>query len=100
MDNCWQCRLTVVGAKAQVERFQKSNWSRHLKVRHVELLENSPGRIAWQFDSTGSLLEPLRRLSRRWPKLVFLLDQEEEGQRKKGLAKAQAGQMAHCQFDY
>ena len=93
-------RLTVVGAKAQVRRFQKSNWNRQLKARHGDLLENSLVRVAWQFDSTGSLLEPLRRLSRRWPKLVLLLDHEEEGQRIKGLAKAQAGRMAHCQIEY
>lgn len=100
MVNCWHCRLTVVGSQARVERFQKSNWDRHLKARHGDLLENSPGRIAWQFDSTGSLLEPLRHLSRDWPRLVFLLDYEAEGQREKGLAKAQSGLMAHCQFEY
>ena len=100
MPEMWINRLTAIGSRPQVQRFRDSNWNRHLKARHGDLLENSPGRIAWQFDSTGSLLEPLRRLSRRWPKLVFLLDLEAQSQRKKGLAVVQAGRMAHCQFEY
>jgi hypothetical protein len=100
MDNCWHCRLTVLGSKARVERFQKSNWNRHLKASHGDLLENSPGRIAWQFETDDPAFEPMRKLSLRWPKLIFLLDYEVEGQREKGLAKAQAGLMAHSQFEY
>ena len=100
MDNCWHCRLTVLGSKARVEQFQKSNWNRHLKASHGDLLENSPGRFCCQFEAEDPPLESLKVLSLRLPKLVFLLDYEVEGQREKGLAKAQAGLMAHCQFEY
>jgi hypothetical protein len=93
-------RLTVIGARRQVHRFQQSTWATALGANHCELLENSPGRFSCQFDTEDPPLESLKRLSRRWPGLVLLLDHEEERQRIKGLAKAQKGQMAHCQFDF
>jgi hypothetical protein len=100
MDEPWQYRLTVVGSGAELRRLGKSHWNRRLNARHGELLENSPGRITWQFDSTGPLLERLKALSRHWPQLILLLDYEMERQRTKGLAKAQAGRVEHCQFEY
>src|SRR5437868_3923003 len=45
----WNNRLTVLGAKAQVQRFQKSTWNTALGARHRELLENSPCRFACEF---------------------------------------------------
>lgn len=100
MDNWWQNWFTVLGSVEQLRRFRKTNWKTRLQARHLELLENSPRRIAWQFDSTGPRVEPLRVLSRRWPRIIFLLDYEAEDQRIKGLAKAQAGRIAFCQFEY
>jgi hypothetical protein len=100
MPEMWVNRLTVIGPQHRVNRFQKSDWNSRLKATHSDLLENSPDRIAWQFDSTEPLLDRVGQLSRRWPKLVFLLEHEEEAQRIKGLAKAQAGQLSCCQFDY
>ena len=100
MPEMWINRLTVIGPQYRLKRFQESNWNRHLKAIHGELLENSPGRIAWQFESPRAVPDRLRQLSRRWPKLIFLLDHEQGVQRKKGFVKAQAGQIAHFQFDY
>lgn len=96
----WNNRLTVLGSKRQVQRFQKSNWNTALRVRHCELLENSPTRFAFEFTSERSLPESLRKLSRRWPRLTFLLDFESEAIRIKGLAKAKAGELEHCEISY
>src|SRR5438045_3948810 len=86
--NSWNNRLAVLGARSQVQRFQKSNWNTVLCTRHCELLENSPCRFACEFETERSLPEPLRKLARRWPRLTFLLDFESEAVRIKGLAKA------------
>ncbi len=52
------------------------------------------------FETDEPPLEPLRKLSRRWPRLVFLLDYEIESERTKGLLKAQTGRIASCQLEY
>jgi hypothetical protein len=83
-----------------VQRFQKSHWDRHLAARHGELLEDSPGRFACQFESEYSPLQRLGRLSRRWPRLVLLLVCESELERTMGLAKAKAGELEHCELKY
>jgi hypothetical protein len=93
-------RLTAIGSKRQVQLFQKSNWATALGARHCELLENSPARFACQFETEAPPLESLGELSRRWPRLTLLLDYEAEEERIKGLAKAQAGQIASCQLEY
>jgi hypothetical protein len=96
----WSNRLTVIGSKTQVQRFQKSNWDRRLRARYADLVENSPRRFACQFKTERFPLEPLRRLSRRWPRLTLLLDCESEEHRIKGLAKAKAGELDHCEINY
>jgi hypothetical protein len=93
-------RLMVIGAKAQVRQFQDSGWGKGLGARHGEWLENSPSRFVCEFETDAPPLDPLRILSRHWPGLILLLDYEEEEKRIKGLAKAAAGQIAHCQFEY
>lgn len=100
MPNWWNNRLTVVGSKRQVRLFQKTNWDRQLRVKHVELLENSPRRFACQFENQACLLQSLKKLSRRWRRLTFLLDFENEQKRIKGLAKAEAGELEHCEINY
>jgi hypothetical protein len=67
-----------------------------LHTRHGGLLENSPQRLACQFETERSPLEPLRRLSRSWPRLTFLLSYEEETKRIMGLAKAKAADPEVC----
>ena len=44
-------RLAVLGSKVQVQRFQASQWDRRLCARHCELLENSPSRLGFQFET-------------------------------------------------
>ena len=100
MDKHWNCRLTVVGPKQQVEALRESDWAGTLGARHCELLECSPGRFACQFETVQSPLESLKRLSKRSPGLVFLVDYETEGERIKGLAKATDGALEHCEFSY
>ena len=96
----WSNRLTVVGSKAEVQRFQESHWDRCLRARHGELLQNSPGRFVCMFDTESAPLESLRSLSRPWPRLVFLLERESEADRIKGLAKAKAGELEHWETKY
>ncbi len=99
MASC-QNLLTVVGASAQVQRFQDSHWERALKARHCELMRNSAQRFACQFVTESQPLEALSRLSRRWPELVFLMEFDLETSRIKGLGKAKAGKLDHSAISY
>lgn len=92
--------LTVLGPKEAVQRFLGSGWKKRLCGRYFELLETMPRRFGSLFETDEPPLEPIRRLSRRRPELVLILDYEVERQRIKGLVKAQAGLVATCQFDY
>ena len=91
-------RLTVIGAKHEVQRFQNSGWQKSLRIRYPEPLEFSPRRFVCQFDTESHDLRRLQRLSRRWPGLVLLLDFEVG--RIKGIAKARAGELEHCKISY
>jgi hypothetical protein len=93
-------RLTVLGAKEQVQRFLSSKWDRRLGARYGEWIENFPRRVVCLFETDEPPLASLRRLSRRHPQLILLLDWEVERERIKGLVKAQAGSITHCQFEY
>ena len=93
-------RLTVIGAQRQVQSFQKSTWATALGVKHGELLENSMGRFACQFETDDPPLESLKGLSRRWPTLTLLLDYEVQAKRLKGLAKAKAGTLMDHRVTY
>lgn len=93
-------RLTVIGSKPEVQRFQNSAWQKTLRVRHPDPLEFSPRRFVCQFETSVHDLQRLQRLSRRWPGLILLLDFEITGHRIKGLAKARAGELEHCEIGY
>ena len=95
-----ECRLTVVGAKPAVQRFQNSAWQKTLRIRYPEPLEFSPRRFVCQFNTEDHDLRRLQRLSRRWPGLVLLLDFVVAGDRIKGIAKARAGGLEHCEISY
>src|SRR5688572_15858138 len=80
-------RLTVVGRAGDLKQFdKKEEWTAESEVRHIELLEHSTGRHAWQFETDQPPLKFLRALSRRWRSLTFLLDYDWEDSRIKGLA--------------
>ena len=93
-------RLIVLGARSTVKRFIRSRWEQTLGARYGDWLQNSPGRYVCQFDTEALLLEQLKKLSRQWPTLTFLLDYELERKRTKGLAKAKAGEIEHCDISY
>jgi hypothetical protein len=87
-----------MGPKPDVQRFRNSSWARLLRIRHADPLELSPGRFVCQFETDPHNLKRLQNLSRRWPRLVLLLVYEFG--RIKGLAKAMAGELEHCELSY
>ena len=92
-------RLTVAGSRAEVRRFEKDDWLRALGGRHCEILEYSPMRVTCQFQTEEPPLEALKIWSRQHPG-VFLLEYDCQLSRLKGLAKACAGKLDHCQLSY
>ena len=95
-----ECRLTVLGTKRDVRRFQASAWEKSLRARYYDPLRLSPCRFVGQFETDGHDLKRLQRLSRSHPGLVLLLDFEAFPERIKGLAKAKAGELEHCEISY
>ena len=93
-----ECRLTVIGARRDVQRFQNRAWENILRARYCDPLQLSPGRFVCQFTTESHDLRRLQRLSRSQPGLVLLLDFEFG--RIKGLAKAKAGELEHCEISY
>jgi hypothetical protein len=96
-DRC-ENRLTVLGSKRSVQRFQNSAWATVLGARYLDPLQFSPRRYVCQFETTGHCRQRLQQLSRRWPGLVLLLDYERR--RRKGLAQAKAGALKHYEISY
>ena len=88
-------RLLVVG---KVRKFEQSDWLNDIGGRYYDLLELSPGRYACQFETTGSPLRALQRLSRKFPQLVFLLHYE--AGRTMGLAMVKAGTLEDHSVSY
>lgn len=93
-------RLTVVGDRRRLRRLQNSDWLSVFAGRHAELLELPPTRFVCSFETATDPLPALQRLSRSHPELVFLLDFELMPARIKGLAKAKAGKLEHCEIGY
>jgi len=98
MDSRCEQRLTVIGARREVRRFQSSQWESTLRVRHLDPLLLCPCRFVCQFETDDPGLKRLQALSRRWPGLVLLLDYEVD--RLKGVAKARAGALEHHEICY
>jgi hypothetical protein len=97
MSNQCENRLSVIGPRREVRRFQNSSWEKIMGARYLEPLEFFP-RYVCQFATNVHDLKRLQRLSRHWPGLVLLLDFEIN--RIKGLAKARAGELEHCELSY
>lgn len=90
-------RLTVIGTSRLVAAFT-SQYVEPATFRHIELLENAPGRYALQFESLTDPLVSLQQLSRHNPGLVFLLEYERQG--VKGLAKLHRGRLTRHEITY
>jgi hypothetical protein len=92
-------RLTIVGRKVDLKVFDKNTrWLARIDACYPDLLECSPTRHGWQFESKTPPLEPLKRLSTRYPRLTFLLDCD--WGKKKGLVKAKSGRITSHQISY
>ena len=101
MDSYVINRLTIVGPAKDLQRFYRDErWMAAAGARHIELMEHSPDRHAWQFDTDAPPLPFLRTVSRQWPSLTFLLDYDCEAERLKGLAKARNGRLRHFRVSY
>ena len=100
MRSRYECRLTVIGSQLDVQSFRNSVWEKSLRSRYSEPLELSPRRFVCQFETPTHDLKRLQRLSRSHPRLVLLLDFEAFPGRIKGLAKAAAGELEHCEISY
>jgi hypothetical protein len=94
-------RLTVVGEENSLSRFERSGWTESLKARHIELFEHSRSRCVWWYQTQAtSPFDRLASVSSRRARLVFLMDYEDQFGRVKGLARAKAGKIDHCQLAY
>ena len=94
-------RLTVIGPARSLNAFGKDDrWAQDAGAKSFDVLEYAPRRHAWQFEADAPPVAWLRRESRRWPSLVFLLDYDCEQQRCKGLLKARHGRVTHHRVRY
>jgi hypothetical protein len=90
----------VIGSKRDVQSFRAGDWPQKLRAKYLDSVELSPCRFVCQFETVGGDLSRLQRLSRSHPGLVLLLDYEMFPARIKGLAKAVAGELEHCEIGY
>jgi hypothetical protein len=94
-------RLTIVGPAKDLNKFYRDErWLTVAGARHLELLEHSRERHAWQFETDAKPPVYLCVISRQWQSLTFLLDYDCEVQRLKGLVKARNGRLRHCRVSY
>ena len=100
MPERWIIRLTVFAPQKVLARFLKSNWEPSLSGRFWELRENMRTRVGWQFETQSSPILSVEALSRRWPRLVLILEWENETRRTMGLAKAKGGRFEQFQVRY
>jgi hypothetical protein len=97
----WTCRLTIIGPGKPVAAFgDDTAWQSAFGARHVEWMQLSRRRHVCEFETNKHPVEPLVKLSRRWPRLTLLIDYENERNRIKGLAKGKAARVEHCEIGY
>jgi hypothetical protein len=84
-DYCQQ-RLLVVGSVRDVKVFDRS--AELPGATDIALLEHTPTRLAWQFVMARPVLPLVRRLSRRWSRLTFVLNYDCEDHHLAGLIRA------------
>jgi hypothetical protein len=101
MDPLCQNRLTVVGPKKDVARFE-NEFVRNPDpgLSSFELLEITATRVAWQFETAKPPLAFIKQASLDHPGLTLLLEYDREDRRVKGLAKAKEGRLRHHRVKY
>ena len=91
------CHFLAVGPKANLDALVASeNWPTGIEC--LELLESSPRRRLWQFETPRILADFLRRTSHRHPQLSLVLDYDTG--RIRGLMRWRNGQKRCCQLRY
>lgn len=93
-------RLLIVGPARTLKRFNRTRWETEVRARYLDILECSKTRLSFQFETAKAPLAYLRKTSREWWSLTFLLDYEIEAQCLKGLAKARRGELESCLVSY
>ena len=97
----YECALTIVGAAKEVAAFErKARWPTVLKAKHLELYENSRGRVVWWFETSSVPLRALSALSRKQSKVTLLLTYEDQRLRQSGMEQAVGGRVQSCHFEY
>lgn len=100
MPERWINQLTVFAPQKQLRQLLKSHWERSLSGRFWELRENMRTRVGWQFETESSPIPAVEVLSRRWPKVVLVIQWENETKRRIGLAKTRAGRLEQFEVRY
>ena len=101
MSGTCQNRFTIIGPANDLKKFyHRASWIPEIGARFLELLEKSPGRYSWQFETDDPPLQFLKHLSTHWPGLLFFLDYEREEVRIKGSALMHGGKLRHSRFQY
>jgi hypothetical protein len=94
-------RLTVIGPQKSLRRLDRTNWTRRLNAKHIDVWEHSRTRRVWWFQTESDRThEIVPKLSMRFPRLIFFVDYEASHLRLKGLAKVVRGRIEHCCFSY
>jgi hypothetical protein len=96
----WINQLTVFAPQKELKKLLKSHWERSLSGRFWELLETMRTRVGWQFETESSPIPSIEALSQRWPKVVLVLQWENQTKRMMGLAKAKAGRLEQFEVRY
>src|SRR5438105_1371303 len=102
MDPWTDNRLTILGPTREIAAFEfKSNWLVKLGGKHSELYECAARRHVWWFETGPEPpMSEMVVLSKKWPRVTFLLDYENRIDRFKGMGVLRKGQVDSCQIHY
>ena len=100
MPERWINNLTVFAPQKELQMLLKGHWEKSLSGRFWELRENMRTRVGWQFETESSPIPHVAGLSRRWPKLVLVLQWENETKRTMGLVKGKLGRLEQFEVRY
>src|SRR5258708_24166353 len=90
--------LVEAGYNEAVYQWEKKNWGCKWGAGQPEIIDESPGRILYEFDTAWTPPVPLiANLAKQWPTLTFILSYDEPGMAFKGIAKAHGEKVEdHC----